>query len=113
MSDMASKGFMGMHKQVYTAHKARVDSMICDALAATDSPSEKLAIIQAHKDALAAFEVPTKAQVVPDSAQGEPFITEMLANDDDDEPALEPIQTASGIEIISRAPRKRKKVPSE
>ena len=93
MSDMASKGFMGMHKQVYTAHKARVDSMICDALAATDSPSEKLAIIQAHKDALAAFEVPSEIAAPP-------------AND-----VVEPEPETSGVEIAPA--RKRKKVPSE
>lgn len=85
-----------MHKQVYDAHRAKVDGMICDALASTDSPSEKLAIIQAHKDALAAFEIP----VVKAAPAVEP------AND-----AVEPEPDTSGVEVMPT--RKRKKAAAQ
>ena len=51
--------------QVYDNYRALADGMIADALAATDSQVERVDILTAMRDALAAFDPPVADVAMP------------------------------------------------
>jgi len=69
-----------MSKYVYDDHKARADKMIGDSLASTDSAVEKVAILEAYRDAIAAFDESEPATVDPVGALPSPGTAETEAS---------------------------------